>query len=187
MTESEKIEKILLAMRDSLLPLTRSMVERGNHVFGGIVLRAADCSVVAAGSNNRVENPIFHGEIETLRNFFALAERPDARECIFVASHAPCPMCASAIAWGGFREVWMLYGYESVRDGFSMPVDLAMYREIFGAEGPRAENAFFTLRSLRDEAAKFPERRALAELLAEADAAYAAMSVRNFDYPRCGE
>ena len=76
-------------------------------------------------------------------------------------------MCASAIAWAGFREVWMLYGYEAVKEGFDMPVDLTMYREIFGADGPRAENAFYTLRCLRDEAAKYPGRPALASLLAE--------------------
>ena len=83
----------------------------------------------------------------------------------------------------GFREVWMLYGYEAVKEGFDMPVDLMMYREIFGAEGPRAENAFYTLRCLRDEAAKYPGRPALASLLSEIDAAYAAMRVRGFEYP----
>ena len=183
MTEAEKIEKILRAIRGALLPLTERMVERGNHVFGGLVLRAEDCSVVAAGSNDRVENPIYHGEIDTLRRFFALTERPAPQDCIFVASHAPCPMCASAIAWAGFREVWMLYGYEAVKEGFDMPVDLMMYREIFGADGQRAENAFYTLRCLRDEAAKYPGRPALASLLSEIDAAYAAMRVKDFEYP----
>ena len=114
MTEAEKIEKILRAIRGAPLPLTERMVERGNHVFGGLVPRAEDCSVVAAGSNDRVENPIYHGEIDTLRRF-SRSRSPRAQDCIFVASHAPCPMCASAIAWAGFREVWMLYGYEAVR------------------------------------------------------------------------
>lgn len=176
------MEKILLAVKDSLLPLTLRMVEAGNHVFGGLVLRADDCSVVAAGSNDRVENPIYHGEIDTLRRFFALAERPAPRGCIFVASHAPCPMCAAAIAWAGFREVWMLYGYEAVRDGFDMPVDLAMYREIFGADGPRSENSFYTLRCLRDEAKKHGSPK-ITKLLAEIDAAYSSMRVCDFEYP----
>ena len=77
----------------------------------------------------------------------------------------------------------MLYGYEAVKEGFDMPVDLMMYREIFGADGPSAENAFYTLRCLRDEAAKYPERPALAALLAEIDAAYSAMRVKDFEYP----
>ena len=77
----------------------------------------------------------------------------------------------------------MLYGYEAVKEGFDMPVDLMMYREIFGADGPRAENAFYTLRCLRDEAAKYPGRPALSSLLAEIDAAYAAMRVKDFEYP----
>ena len=91
MTEAEKIEKILRAIRGALLPLTERMVERGNHVFGRLVLRAEDCSVVAAGSNDRVENPIYPGKIDTLRRFFALAERPAPQGCIFVASPAPPP------------------------------------------------------------------------------------------------
>lgn len=61
------------------MPLTERMVEAGSHVFGGLALRAKDCSVVAAGGNDRVENPIYHGEIDTLRRFFAFAERREPR------------------------------------------------------------------------------------------------------------
>ena len=137
MNEAEKIEKILRAIRGALLPLTERMVEEGNHVFGGLVLRAEDCSVVAAGSNDRVENPIYHGEIDTLRRYFALAERARAAWLHIRSEPRALPDVRLGPSRGrGFREVWMLYGYEAVKDGFDMPVDLMMYREIFGAEGP---------------------------------------------------
>ena len=122
MTEAEKIEKILRAIRGALLPLTERMVEAGNHVFGGLVLCAEDCSVVAAGSNDRVENPIYHGEIDTLRRFFALAERPAPQACIFVASHPPCPMCPSATAWPGLPPGRLLYGHQAATDGLHLPL-----------------------------------------------------------------
>jgi hypothetical protein len=35
-----KIENILDAIRDDLLPLTKKGVEEGNHVFGGLILDA---------------------------------------------------------------------------------------------------------------------------------------------------
>ncbi|MDO5114946.1 MAG: nucleoside deaminase [Synergistaceae bacterium] len=178
-----KTRKILEAMKNKLLPLTEKMVEEGNHVFGGLVLRADDCSVVAAGSNNRLENPIYHGEIDTIQRFFALKERPAPEECIFVASHAPCPMCISAISWAGFREIWALFGYEEVKDGFDMPVDMMMYREIFSSDGPTRQNRFFKMYDIRAEAEKEPDVQELKKLLEEIDERYAKMKVKEFEYP----
>ena len=61
-----KIENILTAIKDDLLPLTKKGVEEGNHVFGGMVLDAASLKTIVAGTNNRQGNPIFHGEIDTV-------------------------------------------------------------------------------------------------------------------------
>jgi tRNA(Arg) A34 adenosine deaminase TadA len=177
-----KISKILKAIRDDLLPLTEAEVSRGNHVFGGLVLDSATLETVTAGSNNRVENPIYHGEIDTLQRFYRLKKRPRPEECIFVASHEPCPMCASAIAWGGFREIWVLFDYADVKNDFGMPLDLEMYDEIFGAQGARPDNAFFKKFRIREEA----ERCGSASLVAEIDeirAKYRAMKVLDFAYP----
>ena len=48
-----KIENILKAIKDDLLPLTKKGVEEGNHVFGGLVLDAASLKTIVAGTNNR--------------------------------------------------------------------------------------------------------------------------------------
>ena len=176
---------ILKAVSEKLLPITEKGVAAGNHVFGGIILDKKTLLPVAAASNDRVENPIYHGEIAALRAFFADRDHPSPRDCIFVASHDPCSMCISAIAWAGFDEIWVLFGYEDVKKDFGMPVDLLMYKEVFGADGARPKNEFFTKYDLKTEAAKEPNAAELAEEFADISRRYAELSgkVQEFDYP----
>lgn len=178
-----KPELILKAIKEELVPLTEKGVAAGNHLFGGLVLRADDLSPVVAGSNDRVTNPIYHGEIDTIRRFFALKDRPAPSKCIFVASHDPCSMCASAIAWAGFPELWVLFSYEDVEKAFGMPVDLTMYRELFGTDGVRENNLFFKKYYLREEAAKTEKAAELSAEIKELEKSYAAMKIANFEYP----
>ena len=183
MHETEKLKKMLEIVRDEILPLTESEVARGNHVFGGAVLRSDTLTSVMIGSNNRVENPLFHGEIDTLNRFFKLPVRPNPEELIFLATHDPCPMCASAIAWAGFKELWVLYSYQDVEEEFGMPVDLEIFRDVFGVEGVRPDNSFFVKRNLKKAAMASPDVEELDEILQEIDKRYSALQVQDFDYP----
>lgn len=178
-----KVERIIQAIKNDLLPVTKAGVAAGNHVFGGIVLNASTMDTVVAGSNNRKVNPIFHGEIDTIQRFFALNNHPAPADCIFVASHDPCSMCISAIAWSGFKEIWVLFEYEDVAKDFDMPVDILMYREIFGSEGASQENLFFHKFSLKREAEKEPNSVELAKKIEDIAKSYAAFKVMDFDYP----
>ncbi len=179
----EKVERIIQAITSDLLPVTKLGVAAGNHVFGAVVLNAKTLETVVAGSNNRQSNPIYHGEIDTIQRFFALNDHPAPEDCIFVASHDPCSMCISAIAWSGFKEIWVLFTYEDVSEKFDMPVDLLMYREIFGAEGAKNENMFFRKFSIINEAAKEPNAKQLAEQIDSISDVYSAFEVQDFDYP----
>lgn len=183
MHDAEKIRSILEVIRDEVLPLTEAEVARGNHLFGGAILRADTMTSVMVGSNNRVENPLFHGEVDTLNRFFKLPVRPASRDLIFVATHDPCPMCAASIAWAGFKELWVFFGYKDVEAAFGMPVDLMMYREVFGVEGVRPENAFFKKHSLKKAAAASSEKGKLQPILDEIEKRYAALEVQDFEYP----
>jgi tRNA(Arg) A34 adenosine deaminase TadA len=183
MNDEEKIQKMFEVIRDEILPLTECEVKRGNHVFGGAILRADTLTSVMVGSDNRVESPLFHGEMDTLNRFFKLPVRPGTDELIFLATHDPCPMCAAAIAWAGFGELWYLFGYSDVEVEFGMPADLRMYNEVFGTNGVRAENAFFKKYSLKEAMDDCSNSEALAEILEEIEKRYAAMVVADFEYP----
>lgn len=180
-----KIEAIIGAIRKDLLPLTEKGVSEGGHVFGGLVLDGRTLRTVAVGTNRRQVNPIYHGEIDTLQEFFKLKDRPAPEDCIFVASHEPCSMCISAISWAGFREVWVLFDSADMSKDFEMPVDLLMYRELFGVNGPKDKNAFFVKYDLKKEAAKESNAEDLAEKLGLLATEYAKLDtkVSAFDYP----
>ena len=178
-----KIENILTAIKDDLLPLTKKGVEEGNHVFGGMVLDAASLKTIVAGTNNRQGNPIFHGEIDTILRFFSMKDHPLPSECIFVASHDPCSMCISAIAWSGFKEIWVLFGYEDVAKDFEMPVDLMMYKEVFGVEGAKDKILFFRKYSIKRESENEPNAGILRGKIEELANIYSSLEVKAFDYP----
>jgi tRNA(Arg) A34 adenosine deaminase TadA len=183
MRETEMLERMLDVIKDEILPLTESEVKRGNHVFGGAILRRDTFTSVMVGSNDRVDSPLFHGEIDTLNRFFKLPVRPRTSELIFLATHDPCPMCAAAIAWAGFTEVWHLFGYKDVEQEFGMSVDAEMYKELFASAGVRPDNKFYKKYSLKKAIEESGDAERLAPALEEIEKRYAAMEVAEFDYP----
>ena len=40
------------------------------------------CLIATIGLNNEIYNPLLHGEISTINNFFTLNKRNDSKECI---------------------------------------------------------------------------------------------------------
>src|SRR3954468_11963016 len=94
--------RLLAVVDHDILPLTERGVAAGNKVFGAAILRKADLSLVGAGTNDETDNPLLHGEINTLNQFYALAQRPPTSELVFLTPHEPCTLCMSAITWAGF-------------------------------------------------------------------------------------
>jgi tRNA(Arg) A34 adenosine deaminase TadA len=178
MRDSEKLRKILEVVRDEILPLTESEVSRGGGISGGAILRADTLTSVVVGSDNRTRNPLRHGDIDTLNRFFKLPVHPDPGELIFLATHEPCPMCAAAIAWAGFGEMWIFFGHEDTEDMCGGQANWEMYRELFGVEGIRLENAFFTKHNLKKAAAASPDREELTEITDEIEKRYAALDAK---------
>ena len=62
------VDRLLQGTQDEIVPLTRQGVERGNKLFGAAILRKSDLSLVLAATNHETENPLWHGEVQTIKS-----------------------------------------------------------------------------------------------------------------------
>ena len=127
------LEKILNIFSKEVLPLTEKGVAKGSKVFGAAIIKKEDLSLVVAGTNNEIENPLWHGEMHAIKKFYELDvnTRPNEKECIFLSSHEPCSMCLSAITFSGFDNFYFLFPYNDTNDEFNIPHDLNILKEVF--------------------------------------------------------
>ena len=163
--------RLLSVMEEDICSLTEREVPKGNKVFGAAILLKENWSLVMAGTNREGANPLWHGEIATMNDFYALPSHPRPEECLFLSTHQPCSMCYSALAWAGFPEVYYLFGFEETRDLFSIPHDIRIQQELFGCTVPNAKNAFLQLIRLREMIP--PEHKELKERVRGLEKRYA--------------
>ena len=107
----ELVEKLLQTTEESIIPLTRSQVSLGCKLFGAAILSRSSLEPVTVATNNERESPLLHGEINCIQTFFAQPKetRPQTKDCVFFATHEPCSLCLSGIAWSGFNEFYFLF------------------------------------------------------------------------------
>ena len=139
----KKYNKILDIFLNNLIPETKISVSKGNKIFGAFVLNKIDLSLVVTGVNNEIENPIYHGEISTIINFFKL-KNLNPKDYLFISSHEPCSLCLSAITWSGFDNFYYLFHYEETESTFNIPYDLKILKEVFKIDkGEYSKNNIF--------------------------------------------
>jgi tRNA(Arg) A34 adenosine deaminase TadA len=160
-TNTSLIDRLLDVIEHDIVPKTAEGVAHGNKLFGAAILRKDDRSLVIAETNNEMENPLWHGEVHCLKRFYEMpkANRPDTKDCIFIATHEPCSLCLSAITWTGFDNFFYLFSHEDSRDSFAIPHDLKILKEVFTLEpgGYNAENAYWKSFSIRKLVRALPD------------------------------
>ena len=116
-----------------IVPKTKKSILKGNKIFGAAIIKKNDYSLLTIGVNNEIDNPLLHGEISTINNFFKLKISKNIKpsECIFLSTHEPCSLCLSAIAWSGFDNFYYFFPYNDTKRSFNIPHDLNILKEIF--------------------------------------------------------
>ena len=176
MQENQLFERLLHVIEYDIVPKTRAETAIGSKIFGAAVLRKDDLSLVLAETNHEAYSPLWHGEVYTIKMFYEKQGHIDASDCIFLSTHQPCCMCASALAWAGFREIYYLFGYDNTEADFNIPHDRRMIRELFGCNEPAPENYYFKWRSIPDMAKTMPDAKAAGERIERIKKTYAELS-----------
>lgn len=166
------ISAILTITEAQIIPLTRAGVSSGSKVFGASILHRSSLKPHTVATNNERVSPLLHGEINCIQEFFtnpiyntAENPRPDPKECIFFATHEPCSLCLSGIAWAGFREFYYLFTYQDSKDLFGIPYDIDILQEVFRVRAAGDTEESLEGRESYNRRNKFFEGRSLTELV----------------------
>lgn len=151
------IDRLLTVMEVEIIPPTREGVRNGNKVFGAAMLKKSDLSTIVVGTNHETENPLWHGEIYTINQYYEMvnkdeSKRVDPKNVIFFSTHEPCTLCSSAITWGGFDNFYYLFSHEDSRDSFNIGHDLKILKEVFKHDpgGYARQNTYWSAYSVVD-------------------------------------
>jgi tRNA(adenine34) deaminase len=86
----------------------KESLREGNNGFGAVIVKDGSIIAAAHDKEDTQEDPTSHAEMNVIRE----ASKKLGKKlsgCILIATHEPCPMCASAIVWAGIMGV--AYGY----------------------------------------------------------------------------
>lgn len=176
------VSRLLDVIEHDIASITRQGVARGNKLFGAAILRKSDLSVVVAETNNEVENPLWHGEMHAIKRFFELPaeQRPDVKDCLFLATHEPCSLCLSGITWSGFDNFYYLFSHEDSRDSFAIPYDIQILKAVYAVPDPET-GTVSPDRPLYNRANRYWTSHSIVQLIAGLDRDHRETLLARFD------
>jgi tRNA(Arg) A34 adenosine deaminase TadA len=159
--------KLLDVTESSIIPLTRSKVSQGCKLFGAAILAKSTLKPVTVATNDERTSPLLHGEINCIQAYAASPQesKPNAKDCVFFATHEPCSLCLSGITWSGFNEIIYLFTYEDSRDLFAIPYDIDILQSVFQVASPTDTTETLAAKPLYNRTNKFFKARSVAELV----------------------
>jgi len=150
---------LILKIINEIIPATKISIVEGNKIFGAAILMKKDLSTVVIGTNNEIVNPLYHGEISAINNFFKFNHNKKIKtnECIFISTHEPCSLCLSAITWSGFDNIYYFFPYKETKNKFNIPHDINILKELFNLNNGNynRSNKYWKSFSIVDEINKF--------------------------------
>ena len=150
--------RLLDLILNEIIPLSYKNVSKGNNIFGGATISKYDLSTICIGVNNEIINPLLHGEISTINNFFEMNKKIEPKKCIFICTHEPCSLCLSAITWSGFNNFYYFFPYEDTKDKFNIVHDLNILSQVFNIKNGKYNNSnsYWQSFSILNEIRKLP-------------------------------
>ena len=149
---------LILKILNEIIPSTIISISKGNKIFGAAILNKNDLSTVVIGTNNEIVNPLYHGEISTINEYFNsnLNIKIQPSDCIFLSTHEPCSLCLSAITWSGFDNIYFFFPYQQTKDLFNISHDINVLKEVFKLENGNynRENSYWCSYSIIEEIKK---------------------------------
>lgn len=161
------VSKLLNVTGSSIIPLTRTKVSQGCKLFGAAILAKSTLEPVTIATNDERTSPLLHGEINCIQAYAASPKesRPNAKDCVFFATHEPCSLCLSGITWSGFNEIVYLFTYEDSRDLFAIPYDIDILQSVFQVASAEDTPETLAAKPLYNRTNKFFRARSVAELV----------------------
>ncbi|GKU07744.1 hypothetical protein FLAG1_10638 [Fusarium langsethiae] len=172
-TPQELLSALLQTLEHDIVPLTEQGVASGSKVFGAAILSLQTLKPLTVSTNDERVSPLLHGEINCIQTFYTKTfpdpkSRPDpCEECVFFATHEPCSLCLSGIAWSGFKELYYLFTYEDSRDQFSIPYDIDILEEVFRVRAEGESDVALRDRALYNKKNKFFTAKSIQSLINE--------------------
>lgn len=111
----------------------RISLQAGNNGFGAVIVKNSELIAKAHDTETTGGDSTAHAELNVIRCASARLGR-DLSGCLLIATHEPCPMCATAVIWSGITEI--AYGYsimEAIEQGRNR-IDLPC-KELFERSG----------------------------------------------------